>query len=40
MSKKRRTENLSVKFVNRQVEGWAFGVADGLCCTKRASERS
>ena len=30
MSKKRRTENLSVKFVNRQVEGWAFGVADAF----------
>lgn len=26
----RRTEDLSVKFVNRQAEGWAFGVADAF----------
>lgn len=28
MSHKRRTEDLSVKFVNREAEGWAFGVGD------------
>ena len=28
MSKKRRTENLSVTFVSRQAGGWAFGVGD------------
>lgn len=26
----RRTENISVNFVNRQAEGWAFGVADAF----------
>lgn len=28
MSQKRRTEDLSVNFVNRQAEGWKFGVGD------------
>lgn len=28
MSKRRRTEELSVRFVDRQVEGWSFGVGD------------
>jgi hypothetical protein len=28
MSKKRRTEALSVTFVNRQVDGWTFAVGD------------
>jgi hypothetical protein len=28
MSKKRRTEDISVNFVNRQAEGWVFGVGD------------
>jgi hypothetical protein len=28
MSKKRRTEDLSVTFINRQVAGWAFAVGD------------
>lgn len=28
MSRKRRTETLSVNFVDRQAEGWAFGVGD------------
>lgn len=28
MNKKRRTETLSVVFVNRQVDGWAFAVGD------------
>lgn len=30
MSRTRRTEDLSVKFVNRQAEGWAFGVYDAF----------
>ena len=28
MSKRRRTEELSVRFVDRQAEGWSFGVGD------------
>lgn len=28
MSRKRRTETLSVNFVDRQAEGWAFGVGE------------
>ena len=31
MSQKRRTEGLSVNFVNRQAEGWKFGVGDCFC---------
>jgi hypothetical protein len=30
MSKKPRTEKLSVTFVNRQAEGWVFGVGDAF----------